>query len=900
DTGYADPKVVYCFDMDEDGDPDLLSVSNSGDGVAWFENPGDTTSAWTRHTIQLVFTNGQNVWAGDINGDGRIDVAAVSRNDMVSWWENQEIQRNAAFHREEIVDADHQGSVGVAVGDLDGDGRGEIVASSATEGKVTVYERDDANASWSVLADITSSATGVQGIAVADMDRDGDLDVIGAVDSTTDELQYWKDTSGDGSTWSAANTLGTVSAGRGVTVADIDGDGDLDAIAAASSTEDFFWFENDGSDSSWTRTEIVDGVAAYAGASGVAAADIDGDGDVDVLGTATTFNDVLFFENTMGDGSAWSAVTIDADFSGALGVAAGDIDGDGDLDAVAAASTGDDISWWSNTAGDGSAWAETAIATNSAAGVNQVAITDLDGDGDADVIATIGTTGAVRFYENTLGDGSTWAAHDLLTSFLGAHGLALGDLERNGLVGFAATAETDGDVSWMANVGGQFALPTTDVAPGALGNSLQEDVFQLEATHNGLVGENDVELVGLELLFEVLPSGDPMLTAEQQTIIDDIEVWLDDGDDSWSSGSDTLVTTLMTPSTDDDGITTVPFADGDANAQIAQGTSETYFVVLRTTGTYSAAPLDSFRVTHETQASSRGEDATRDTPLRLEGTTDVTAGDFDVNPGGTPSADLRILAITDSLDPAMAGDNVTYTVTVANDGPWAAEAVSVAQTLPSGATLVATSGCTNDPMASPCSLGTIRLGESVMFTVEVTLPGDASGSVTYTATASSSTGDPDAGNNSEDEITSIQEPGSLIIGKSLTATGTTGSFAFKYYVLVNNIGGVAEPTASVVDNLPAQLLTPTWTCSGTGGASCTGSGSGNISETVNLPAGGGVTFVVDGTVTATTGTMTNTATVTGVESTDSFTHTLRLDGLLYADGFESDDLSAWSSSAGGP
>ena len=160
--------------------------------------------------------------------------------------------------------------------------------------------------------------------------------------------------------------------------------------------------------------------------------------------------------------------------------------------------------------------------------------------------------------------------------------------------------------------------------------------------------------------------------------------------------------------------------------------------------------------------------------------------------------------------------------------------------------------------------------------------------------------DPDGTNNSEDEITTIQDPGNLIIGKSLTATGTTGSFAFKYYVLVNNVGGVAEPNASVVDGLPSQLLTPTWSCSGTGGATCTASGSGNISETVNLPASGGVTFVIDGTVTATTGTMTNTATVTGVESTDSVDHVLILDGLMFADGFEDGGVDVWARSFGGP
>ena len=66
----------------------------------------------------------------------------------------------------------------------------------------------------------------------------------------------------------------------------------------------------------------------------------------------------------------------------------------------------------------------------------------------------------------------------------------------------------------------------------------------------------------------------------------------------------------------------------------------------------------------------------------------------------------------------------------------------------------------------------------------------------------------------------------------------------------------------MADTFPASL-TCTWTCVGAGGGTCTASGSGNINDTVNLPAGGSVTYTASCTISAAaTGTLINTATVT--------------------------------------
>jgi hypothetical protein len=72
---------------------------------------------------------------------------------------------------------------------------------------------------------------------------------------------------------------------------------------------------------------------------------------------------------------------------------------------------------------------------------------------------------------------------------------------------------------------------------------------------------------------------------------------------------------------------------------------------------------------------------------------------------------------------------------------------------------------------------------------------------------------------------------------------------------------VSVSGAFVSDIMPSGLSGVTWTCSPGSGASCPGSGSGNINTPVDLPSGGSVTFTVNGTIAQSSGTLSNTVTI---------------------------------------
>lgn len=108
------------------------------------------------------------------------------------------------------------------------------------------------------------------------------------------------------------------------------------------------------------------------------------------------------------------------------------------------------------------------------------------------------------------------------------------------------------------------------------------------------------------------------------------------------------------------------------------------------------------------------------------------------------------------------------------------------------------------------------------------------------------------------------------VGAMTTPTQYTAGQPLGYTIVIDNAGPAAAPSNTVVDIFPAAYLTPNWTCSASGGATCVMSGSGNITQVVSLPVGSNVTFTVSGTVAAgTTATLTNSVTaVVGGSVTD--------------------------------
>jgi uncharacterized repeat protein (TIGR01451 family) len=235
----------------------------------------------------------------------------------------------------------------------------------------------------------------------------------------------------------------------------------------------------------------------------------------------------------------------------------------------------------------------------------------------------------------------------------------------------------------------------------------------------------------------------------------------------------------------------------------------------------------------------------------------------------TAAADLAITK-TDGVMTATPGGSVTYTITASNSGPDNVIGATVSDLFPTSLTATWTCAgvgggtCTGSGSGNISDMVNLPSGGSVIYTVTAAISPSATGTLSNTAiiTAPADVIDPTPGNNSATDTDVLTPQANLAITKTDGVTSATPGGSVTYTITASNAGPSNVTGATVADVFPA-FLTATWTCVGAVGGSCTPSGSGNISDMVNLPSGGSVTYTVTAAISpSATGTLSNTATVT--------------------------------------
>ena len=108
---------------------------------------------------------------------------------------------------------------------------------------------------------------------------------------------------------------------------------------------------------------------------------MDGDGDLDIVSSSRADDTIAWYENNGAADPTWAAADIATSADGAQDVYLADMDGDGDMDIVSASHDDDTIAWYENNGAADPAWAAADIAT-SADGAQAIHVADMDGDGD--------------------------------------------------------------------------------------------------------------------------------------------------------------------------------------------------------------------------------------------------------------------------------------------------------------------------------------------------------------------------------------------------------------------------------------------------------------------------------------------------------------------------------------
>ncbi len=329
---------IAAADFDGDGDADVLAGSFGNGWIGWFENLGGEFS-----DIRLITNDADGavaVHAADLDGDGAPDALSASLNDnKIAWYQN--LDGAGDFSAQTVISDESLEAVSVATADLDGDGDEDVLSASFGDNTIAWYE-NLGRAEFSEARIITTAAAGAFDVFPADLDSDGDVDVLTA--ALLGNSIAWHENLGDG-TFSGRRLISTATIGAfSVFAADIDGDNDLDALSASSEDDKIAWYENEGA-GEFSAQRIISADADFA--TGVSAADLDGDGDTDILSASLDDDKIAWHEN-LGNGTFADPKLINSGADGAFAVLAVDLDGDGDLDLLSSSFLDGKILWYEN------------------------------------------------------------------------------------------------------------------------------------------------------------------------------------------------------------------------------------------------------------------------------------------------------------------------------------------------------------------------------------------------------------------------------------------------------------------------------------------------------------------------------------------------------------------------
>jgi|CXWL01.1.fsa_nt_gi hypothetical protein len=443
-------KSVFAADLDGDGDLDALSASSGDAKIAWYENSGTVPPAWTLRTISNNALNAWSVFAADVDGDGDLDALSASAgDDKIAWYENSGTVPPTWTLRTISTAAD--GAFSVFAADVDGDGDLDALSASTTDDKIAWYENSGTiPPSWT-LRTISTTADGAFAAFAADLDGDGDLDALSA--SYHDDKIAWYENSGAvPPTWTLRTISITANGAQSVYAADLDGDGDLDALAASYIDDEIAWYENSGTvPPVWTPRTIA---TTAIGADSVFAADVDVDGDLDVLSASSFDDEIAWYENSGTVPPTWTLRTISTTANGAYSVFAADVDGDGDLDALSASVADDKIAWYRNeTIHRSAAFASPLSISTTANFADSVVAADLDGDGDLDALSASFIDSKIAWYENAGTVPPTWALRTISTTAAFATSVFAADVDGDGDLDALSASQFDDKIAWYENSG---------------------------------------------------------------------------------------------------------------------------------------------------------------------------------------------------------------------------------------------------------------------------------------------------------------------------------------------------------------------------------------------------------------------------------------------------------------
>ncbi len=286
-------------DLDGDGKPDMISSSIVDKTISVFKNTSTTGAiSFANKKDYAVGENPYDIAIGDLDGDGKLDIALTNYlSNSISIFRNTSTVGIISFAAKmDIPTGVDLGPWGIAIQDLDGDGKPDLAVTNNLSNSISVFRNISTIANISFAPSIHFyGGVAPMGIAIGDMDGDGKPDLVWAKDGDNTVVSVELNQSSPGALSFVATPAHThnITYAYNVAISDINGDGNPDVLL--SSHGKISVFQNASTIGNVSLSPIADfpGNSPYA----LAAGDINGDGYVDIVATNFTSTSVSIYKN---------------------------------------------------------------------------------------------------------------------------------------------------------------------------------------------------------------------------------------------------------------------------------------------------------------------------------------------------------------------------------------------------------------------------------------------------------------------------------------------------------------------------------------------------------------------------------------------------------------------------
>jgi hypothetical protein len=232
--------------VDKDGKQDVIGnsaqpVGNFPNSLAWFKVPKNPLTArqWERNIFADRDAPGLSHYLGfgDVNGDGRPDIASAAKipegGNWFAWWEQPKDPKKP--WKKHLIAENQDGATNILMADVNRDGKTDFIATRGHGTGVVWYEAPK----WTPH-EIITGFTGPHDLALGDINGDGIVDAVSC--AKDDFVLAWFENDGKGNF--NTHVIYKDQAAYDIRLVDMDGDGDLDILVAGQESRNIVWYEN--------------------------------------------------------------------------------------------------------------------------------------------------------------------------------------------------------------------------------------------------------------------------------------------------------------------------------------------------------------------------------------------------------------------------------------------------------------------------------------------------------------------------------------------------------------------------------------------------------------------------------------------------------------------------------